>query len=257
MIQGRKGVEWRTFSNVHHDWDKQSRGNPTATANERRGIDKRNPPMSSLYAVRWRTAMHSSLQVQHAKHEKHKCWHFWDFYKKKWHFIKSFNFFFFLFFHQLNCCNMHWLVDMIWMPHLYRLLSDYFWTSLESIEQKLKETDTIQWYQGKCALKEDINHIDPDNPESFEYKVRAGINKKSYVSAKDGSLEPEPWYLPYIYGICVQWFWYFRPKRVCVNYAMWPSVLMAVNHFNFYSHIGIFTTVWKVLQLTAHQPWSV
>ena len=54
-----------------------------------------------------------------------------------------------------------------------------------ALEQKLKETDTIQWYEGKCALKDDIKHIDPDYPHSFESKVRACINKKSYVSATD------------------------------------------------------------------------
>ena len=54
-----------------------------------------------------------------------------------------------------------------------------------ALKQKLKETDTIQWYQGKCTLKEDIKHIDQDNPKSFESIVRACINKKSYVSATD------------------------------------------------------------------------
>ena len=35
---------------------------------------------------------------------------------------------------------------------------------MSALEQELKETETIQWYQGKCALKEDIVPINPDNP---------------------------------------------------------------------------------------------
>ena len=45
-----------------------------------------------------------------------------------------------------------------------------------ALKQKLKETETIAWYQGECALKEDIKHVDPDNPndpDTFECKVRA------------------------------------------------------------------------------------
>ena len=61
-----------------------------------------------------------------------------------------------------------------------------------ALEQKLKETETIAWYQGKCALREDIVHIDPDNPndpDTFEGNVRACINRGSRVSF-DAHMKP-------------------------------------------------------------------
>ena len=51
-----------------------------------------------------------------------------------------------------------------------------------ALKQKLKETATIQWYKGECALKDGIKHIDPTDPKSFENKVRACINRMSRLS---------------------------------------------------------------------------
>ena len=57
-----------------------------------------------------------------------------------------------------------------------------------ALAQKLKETETIQWYKGECTVRDyvvPINTDNPNDPDTFEGKVRACINKKSSVSAND------------------------------------------------------------------------
>ena len=65
-------------------------------------------------------------------------------------------------------------------------------TGESALEQKLKESETISWYMGKCTLNDDVVRINPKNPNdpaTFEGKVRACINRVSRVSF-DGHIKP-------------------------------------------------------------------